>query len=322
MNKSRFVLMLSGVLATALAWSGAPDLQTWSNSGVVRIVVNNTQFNGSGTIIDHKRDANGDGWLCILTADHVVSVTGAAAGATYAQVGFDTDNGSSANLNATPLANASFVARKAGAAVDIAVLGIRYGVFDASYNASVRELFTYGTGARDITSIGYGSSGTYVPQRGYARTVNSWQTQRYVNNKAETFAVRTPFGGYTFDAMEWDVDAPNTGTSVVGEGTILDGDSGGGVFFSEPVNDNRFNPTPMVFGNKLIGVNSYAQIDYADPEYTDGLVRWGYTNGAVKITPAYKTWIEQQCQVVPEPASMTALALGAATMLRRRKKTA
>lgn len=321
MSTHRISSILFGSLIAASAFAGAPDLQTWSNTGVVRIVVNNNRFNGSGTIIANKVDEFGFGWLCILTADHVVSTTGAAAGATYGTIGIDTGNGANANLVATPLANASFVARKAGAAVDLAVLGVRYGVFDAAYNASVREVFTYGSGERDITSIGYGSSGTYVPQKGYARTPNSWQTQRYVNNKAETFAVRTPFGGYTFDAMEWDVDAPSTGTSVVGEGTILDGDSGGAVFFSEPTMDNRFNPAPMVFGNKLIGVNSYAQIDYADPEYTGGLVRWGYINGAVKITPAYKAWIDQQCMTVPEPTSMTALGLGAIALLRRRKKT-
>ena len=100
----------------------------------------------------------------------------------------------------------------------------------------------------------------------------------------------------------------------------MDGDSGGAWFFSEPTNDNRFNPAPMVFSNKLIGVHSYGQIDTSDPEYTSGLVRWGSTYGAVKITPGYKAWIDQQCMMVPEPTSMTALGLGAVALLRRRKK--
>lgn len=78
----RTCAILSAVFVCASAWSGGPVNQQSSFGSVVRVLAGLStpqivgEFRGTGTIIGNK-NVGGQGWLTVLTADHVVSTVGA-----------------------------------------------------------------------------------------------------------------------------------------------------------------------------------------------------------------------------------------------------
>ena len=83
----------------ALALATGPSNQTAQLNREIRVLYglnaggNNGNFNGTGTIFDNM-NINGQGYFCVVTADHVVSSNGTKAGALFGGLGVGFGNDS------------------------------------------------------------------------------------------------------------------------------------------------------------------------------------------------------------------------------------
>ena len=308
------------------AFAIAPTGQTITHDPVVRILRNldansqNGLFWGTGTIIGNL-NRGGMGYYCVITADHVVSSAGTAGAAPHTGLGIGFGNKGPGGIAAAggDGLKASYIARQPAAGVDIALLGIKYGMYDQTKDALVRSVVVPnittapGSGVEEysnpVTIMGYGNEGVLNGAgTGYNSTGN-YGTLRYANNKVTS--VRrgyNPFDGYTFDAFECTNDEPGSAGSIPGEGITFDGDSGSAYFSTggEMVGNN------LVKKNGIVAIHSYGKNSPA---------LWGSKFGGVIITQDIKNWIDTKCAAVPEPATMTALALGVAALARRRRQS-
>lgn len=211
---------------------------------------------GTGTIIDKRVDPRtGMGWLCVLTADHVV------AGAANIRIAFG-DNAAEGLFGgvigpAVEVYRGQPAARVGGLdGVDIAVVRIRFGMPNAFYNAIRPATLApwqpgdpgtvLGGVINQFTEVGYGGTATFV--NGGLDFGAADGNKRFQNNRLERVVnmnYRHPVtnDAYIYPAVDWTFDraaaqATNMGVPLpagqqpflVAEGLSYGGDSGGPYF--------------------------------------------------------------------------------------------
>lgn len=162
---------------------------------------------------------------------------------------------------------------------------------------------------RQITMVGFGSTGT-AGASGITIT-GGGGTRRTATNIIDRSNSVTFDNVNFFNSWEVDVDGPTGNGSLGGgrtsfEGGLWGGDSGGGALFLDE--NSRW---------RLVGINSYIDDNPGSPNgaYND----YGDLAGFVKLN-SYGSWITQRIGPVPEPGTWAALGLGAAALMRRRRK--
>lgn len=157
---------------------------------------------------------------------------------------------------------------------------------------------------REVTLVGYGSTGVAGPTG--VTITGGGGTRRSGTNTIDRKQTNVTFNGINFfNAWEYDLDGP-TGNGTLGGGRtsreagLWFGDSGGAWLVN---NGGSWN---------LVAVNSYIDDATGNNVYSD----WGDLGGGVALSD-YQNWIQG---TVPEPATLSALALGLAAALRRRAK--
>ena len=296
-------------------------LSTWSQDSSVRVM--NTTNNGSATLIGRRSNITIDGEkyhkLSYVTADHVMT------GRTLNKIGFEGSQYFDL-VTLLPVTVGRFEATVGAAANwqydyslglrDMGFLGVtlKYSNLTAGQNKyleqlSALEIGVVGDDYRGAArSYGYGVSGTYQYDLAFNKigfTVTSdrpYGTHRYVNHNILRGGNAVTSGGtYNYGQLSWNC------STVIGEGQLAPGDSGGS----------------LVVNGKLAGVNTYVQSTTSALYGT--YYAYGLHGGAYRLTGEDKTWLLQSAatyQAVPEPATIAALGLGLATILRRRRKAA
>ena len=226
--------MLALCAGTAVATG--PIEQNSSINGIPRLLshvqIRNDQGKGSGTIIDKKIDSNGDAWVCVLTADHVVrDSTG-----NRIDIGSGTVQSFGAAGSFYLSASANVVGR------DMAVMGIKLGNFNndataANYYNAVRPVNVglYGpdynpAAPRSVTRTiftehGYGRQASFT-DGGMTAGVFSTDVRRFQDNQVERWRHVTETN-YDYYAVEWDFNIPSNAGPLLSEGLSFVGDSGG-----------------------------------------------------------------------------------------------
>jgi len=311
----------------------------------------NPQFSGTGTVIDN-RNVNGQGYFCVLTADHVIA-NGGPTGNVKNGLGIAFGNLNGFDATYFP-GNSNFLAANlvgrlgpgANPTVDMAVLSVNYGAYNAGYSK-----FTLGlSGANQLgigslfSSDGFGRPATPlieanqrpggIPSNGMwwngyvGQPVDYYQ--RFIYNRVDAlpniddnFLADTtdgsvvPYGGdqpadnprqgYAYSGAQWDLTSPDNPNVVNGEGITRGGDSGA--------------PYLLSVGNSqlIAGIHTYGY-SLIENGQTSQKVPWGFQVMGVLLTPAYQTWIQQQCASVPEPCSLLAMAGGLALLAKRRTR--
>lgn len=248
----------------------------------------------------------------ILTARHVVNASN------FGSVSFELD-GTAYHPTAVALPPNYLLPDGSTTKVDVALI-------------TVQETFSnyYGIGSApatgsSVTMVGFGQSG-HVSGDFYTLT--------------EPAGLRRK-GDNTVDSSAYPVDG--IGPTLIsylhrpGDASLADRDSGGGWFQDGKligISSFIFNDTDPVsgdadpakygnFGFAAANIDGYdSNVDspnYTGTPYTIDPGQAYFGSGAVDLTdPHVNAWL--QSQAVPEPASMVALGLGAAALLRRRRR--
>lgn len=289
---------------------------------VVRIYADGAA--GTGSIIDKHNVYNGQGQvvgydLCILTANHVVKNRSQLSIA-FNNIGNPNQGPHGAWLVAEGR-DKQFGSPSNPEFPDLAILGCR--VAKTEFTESLDPLTviddTQIPAGSSFSVVGYGNTGylddingDHIPD-GYQEVNGTYGTRRWANNIFD-YKVKHHWGQWNHQAWEYDLTGPIPG--VIGEGFPLRGDSGGPLLVSDPTNITVYGPAPQLrptYTNSIVGVVSFGETGFID---------WGDKEYDVRITPEYREWIEMECHMVPEPATMAALGLGLAAVLRTRRKKA
>src|SRR4051812_44815524 len=219
-SKIRKPTQVSGYLTAALLAMAAlfppqaaqaigPDNQTLNPTydSVVRILFNNPgnqdagdgYMNGTGTIIGNH-DVNGVGYLCVLTADHVISTTGTKAGGIVNAPGIAFGNSAKASGNSPYMAGQVLGRFSTNGTSDMALLGVPYGAYNAGYDSLVVNLVS-ASAFFNFSDVGYGNAGKLVT--GGYKAQGIYGTERFLNDKIGTFEANYTRDGYTFEGAEW-----------------------------------------------------------------------------------------------------------------------
>ena len=329
------VSLIRAVILAALAtfpwvvpsWAIGPHTQTVDPTldGVVRVLYDNPPqqnpgdgyFNGTGTIIGNH-NVDGRGWLCVLTADHVLSSTGNFGGALVSRPGIAFSNSAQASGN-SPYLDAGPRVRRNGAngTSDLAVMGVRYGAFSPAYDALVRNVVP-ATAFFFFSDIGYGDEGRLLNVDGMGgpdgyQAQGVYGTERYLNDKIGTFQANFSFIGYTYEAAHWFVENPADPGAIQGSGTTFGADSGSPYFSSELMTDLN-NDIFEFYTNNLFAVHTgpAATQQFGGMPYKP----FGFNNFGVALTGADVEWIHESCDyvVVPEPTTVVLIFVGIAAI--------
>ncbi len=161
---------------------------------------------------------------------------------------------------------------------------------------------------RVVTLVGFGATG--------GETAGGWNpnlnpgTRHAARNVVDgvtdiSFSSTPPFEPY-WNALYYTLSAPNDPTRVAGEGGLAGGDSGGGFFYN------------FGDGDRLVAVNSAIGAATSGGNALDyGGFGFGTQLGDPAATAFIRAYAPQA--VVPEPATLAALGLGALALLRRRR---
>jgi hypothetical protein len=147
------------------------------------------------------------------------------------------------------------------------------------------------TPGQELTLVGHGQTAAYT-STGWDFIAGSQGPKRFGTNTAEG-VFNVSYSGFSFPAIIYTVTAP-------GQAGIAPFDSGGGIFVN-------------VGGQyKLAGTAAFI---FAPQGGTTS--QWGAGGGGAHLG-SHEQWITT---TVPEPTSMAALALGAAALIRRRRRS-
>jgi hypothetical protein len=302
---------------------------------------------GTGSVIDAGTLKNGNGFFCVLTADHVAETPLSGKKMAF-NIGFGNN----------PLNHVSKVVAFAGGGPtgkeDIAVQIVDYGKApDAFFNAIKANAFQLNTNfgkadfgkktpdgpvGEQFTQAGYGLSGNFNNATGaYSSSIDD-NNKRFQDNMLTkvTAGLNPAYSGgvYTYDAAIWNPLAPGTGWGKAG-GSTFGGDSGSPYLVGDQQMTNasfNYAPTGDTTGNMqkgpfpimtdfIMGVHTFG-FDPSDTKPPD-------ENFGVYLSADDDAWIEKECAalLVPEPSSLTLSALAAGGMfalaaVRRRLRVA
>jgi hypothetical protein len=311
----RFLLVIL-VLGRGEALGIGPDNQTLNPTldGVVRVLFDNNlgggvgEFVGTGSLIDN-RNVNGQGWLCVLTADHVVSSDDTPSGATVKSPGIALGNSNNTTGNSAYLPAGPVFRRGPTGRVDIALLGVNYGPFSAGYTPLVRKLVAANNFSQYFSAIGYGEEGQVVAGGFQAQHRNG--TQRYLNEHAD-FVSNYSSLGYLYNAARWRTNDPNDPmVTVKGTGATFGGDSGAPYFSNTQMHDESNDIYYLT--NDQFAVHTASD---RGPDFKP----FGTMNYGVALDDADLQWIHDSCMAVPEPAAGTILIVLMIRLIAHRRR--
>ncbi len=312
-------------------------------------------FIGTGTIIGRHPDADPNfGWLCVLTANHVVDpndpttvANGGFSGPSTIQVASNFTSPVESYGGATNqlrLGQRTFV-QNGLAGVDIAVLGVR-----VPSNAPAYTLLSNVTLAvcptpqptnppTQFSEIGFGGTGTLV--NGGISAVGPDGNKRFQNNTIATtinpinYGGAGPYGGtyYQYNAIQF---TSNKGTAAgfsAGAGFSFGGDSGGPYMTSDtlftsvpafqrdgPADPNNWPGGSMpFFSNTTIAVHAFGNTVLPGNGQPPVFNAYGKTGGGVPLSQNYIDWINRECDVIPAPGTVGILLFGGIVAIRRRR---
>jgi acyl dehydratase len=290
------------VLLTQSAW-GIVRRDDVDDSQYINLA-NQPQFAAVGKVFAGTRAGSGtviaNGWW-VLTAAHVV------AGAPVSSISFEI--GATTYTAQNVYIHPSYPGSSLFPTADIALIELNApvaGVIPAQIYTGTNEIGKQGH------SVGYGLTGTGIT--GYIS--NTYGTKRAMRNIIDLIIFPNGTISPNGTILLSDFDSPGGTNNSLGpwgssatpldlEGMGAPGDSGGPVFIEE--------------GGiwYIAGVHSFL----ADPGPPTGNgrvdARYGDILGSTRVSP-YAGWINS---IVPEPASMTALAIGLIGLLARRRRS-
>ncbi len=260
-------------------------------------------------------------WLCVLTADHVVSDSNAW------RIGFG-------NINQGWQYNAPIRIRGPRNPdetwVDLALLGVH--VPDPTALPEIALPTLSAPQGNQLIVAGFGNKGDLDPQvpRSYLALSGTYGVFRSGQNEIVAIEQspenRDPDTDkiYKFQSLKYQLRftpadrwPPQTGTAYP-----FAGDSGGPSF--QAVDLNRDGDTDDPGEWRLVGVHSSGEIDPVEDMNGDmkpeARALEGHTACDVSVGN-YIRWINEKCDAIPEPASMVALAVGLLGLVARRRRS-
>jgi hypothetical protein len=340
-TSSAGICLATGPNQQTIPWL-APVGQTLN--GVVQVFDENGSGaiigGGTGSIIGRSIDRNGDGWFCVLTANHVVEKGASRSIALGDRQSSPVRNGRVGSGSNWYIAHPS---------LDIALVAVKWGQPDAFFNGlnlltlapqSVTDMVDRHV---QFTEIGYGRSGSFV--QGGLQTDNpveplTARNKRFQNNRIERSRnnVASDNRGVQYTGVEFTFDRPAANGFLAAEGLSYVGDSGGPYLANGTFSNN---------GGFFTSVGAFERPDDADgtvvPDWAGGLMEvknqgiiavhtYGNSNGAAGALSAYGSrgggvpitndlafWITNHCMnVIPAPTSAAGLVLGLFAARRRR----
>lgn len=307
--------ILAGLLGVSPALAVGPSHQTVSAvSAVVQMRPDDSPLDttATGSVVRKVVDTSGVGWLCVLTADHVVE-------SGYTHIGFGDGNPTGTTFGGDD----SLLFRAPLGGADVAVVGVRYGTPDAFFD-SLNPLSLAPASAPSrvgtvFSQLGYGWTGEMDFAGSRMVTVPRAGVMGFQNNTVERVRqIASPFLPYSYTALEWDFNAPGGPGAVDGEGSSFNGDSGAPYLIESAV--------PVVLGDGST-INVFTRGIGAVHTYGDSTAYHGWLGsgdhipgGGVAITPELADWIEAQCLAVPAPGGGLVLIVLAGVGLRRARR--
>jgi len=267
---------------------------------------------GSGVVIGSRRDARGNGWLCVLTAAHVV------AGADAAWIGFDNiQRDQPFGVNWRFDTNVIF---RHPRDVDLAILGVRVDNLDGILRDMTVPSLPIAAPQEGASVIMAGFGMWAVPdrwdnRRRYIEPPEDNQRDPYGTYRSGTDRIhqrrvdttRTERGVWTQQILSFHLEFRGEGWPPdEGDACLFPGDSGG--------------PSFMQSGESwlLVGIHTGGK---AAQENGRWYANAGITSADVDVS-FYRGWIERTCRIVPEPASVIALAVGLMGLAYGRRRRA
>lgn len=267
---------------------------------------------GTGIVIKRKRDRQGTGgWLCVLTADHVLARTSDEDRHWY--IGF-LDGDVPEYGERDYRASIRIRHRDArGKRADLAILGVY--IPDFSRIPEIPDSIPIAAPIAEVhlVACGYGWHGTrqqrpnrYVVHDSFGTFRNGKNYWEDTNGATHTFTQHEIT--YEYSSIKFDLDFPDENR---GEAHVLPGDSGGPSL--QLSNGNWVLTGIHSSGSRLVDANNNGVED--DGDYAEE----GHFSIDVRLID-YIEWINASCNAVPEPFSLTALCTGLLGLALCRRK--